>query len=161
MKKVLLFSIVALTLSTSSFAQKFKTFDLSVGLLSAIPTDANSDKLRVDLGSTWFQVSSKYNSKFTGTFDFGYVRFSADAETNFSVLPMNVGVKYAVNDNVYFGSSVGVGFFNNSDYGKTSFMFSPYVGVKMGHVNLDARYINVVEKNNPVKTIAIGVSYTL
>ena len=160
MKKFLL--AAAMLMSAVSFGQnKFQPVDLSVGILTAIPTDANASELHVNYGSTWFQVSSKYNKKFTGTIDFGYVRFRSDAETNFSVVPFNVGVRYAMNDNVFFGSSAGVGFYNNNDYGKTSFMFSPYVGVNVGHVNLTSRYINVVNKQTPVKTIAIGVSYTL
>ena len=150
-----------LAISLAANAQKLQKPDFSVGLASAIPTDANSDRVHINLGSTWFQVSTKYNDKFTGIVDFGYVRFRGDAETNFSVVPFMAGLKYNVNENVYFGSSVGLGFYNKSDNGTTSFTFSPYVGVKMNHINLDGRYINVVEKNNPIKTIGLVISYTL
>ena len=160
MKKLILLSFLAI--STAVNAQKLQKPDFSVGLASAIPTDANStDRVHINLGSTWFQVSTKYNNKFTGIVDFGYLRFKGDPETNFAVVPMLVGLKYYVNDNVYFGSSAGLGFYNKKNNGTTSFTFSPFVGVKMNHVNLDARYINIVEKNVPIKTIGLVLSYTL
>lgn len=159
MKKLVLLFAAFATLSAS--AQKLQKPDLSIGLATAIPTDANSDRVHVDLGSTMFQVSTKYNKKFTGIVDFGYLKFKGDPETNFAVVPMMVGLKYFVNESAYFGSSAGVGFYNKKDNGSTSFSFAPFIGVKMNHVNVDARYISIVEKTSPVKTIALVVSYTL
>jgi len=159
MKKLVL--IIASFASFASYAQKLQKPNLSVGLVTALPTDANSEKVHVNLGSTWFQVSTKYNNKFTGIVDFGYVRFKADPETNFATVPMMVGLKYFVNESAYFGSSAGLSFYNKKDNGTTSFSFAPFIGVKMNHVNVDARYISIVEKTNPVKTIALVVAYTL
>lgn len=159
MKKLVLLLAASATFAT--YAQKLQKPNLSIGLATAIPTDANSDKVHVNLGSTWFQVSTKYNNKFTGVVDFGYIKFKGDAETNFAVIPFMVGLKYTVNESVYFGSSAGAGFYNKKDNGTNSFMFAPFIGVKMNHVNVDARYISIVEKTAPVKTIALVVSYTL
>jgi hypothetical protein len=159
MKKILLFSAIMIALGAS--AQKLQKPNFSIGLATAVPTDANSEKVHVNLGSTWFQVTTKYNNKFTGVIDFGYVKFKGDSETNFAVIPFMVGLKYAVNESVYFGSSAGVGFYNKKDNGTNSFMFAPFIGVKMNHVSVDARYISIVEKTAPVKTIALVVSYTL
>lgn len=159
--KKLVFIIVLFVSLTSSYAQKLQKPDFSVGLMTALPTDANSEKAHVNIGSTWFQVSTKYNKKFTGIVDFGYIRFKADPETNFAVVPMMVGLKYFVNESAYFGSSAGLGFYNKKESGTSSFSFAPFIGVKMNHINVDARYISIVEKTNPIKTIALVVSYTL
>lgn len=159
MKKVIL-SLICLS-TTALFAQKLQKPNFHVGLATALPTDMNEKDAHLNLGSTWFQLSSKYNKKFTGTVDFGYLRFKGDSETNFAVVPFMVGLKYHVNDYVYFGSGAGVGFYNDDAYGNTSFMFSPYIGVVMGHITVDARYISVVEKNQPIKTIGLVFSYTL
>lgn len=159
MKKVVLVLSAFVTLSAS--AQKLQKPNFSIGLATAIPTDANSEKVHVNLGSTWFQLSTKYDKKFTGIVDFGYIKFKGDTETNFAVIPLMMGLKYTVNESVYFGSSAGIGFYNKKDNGTNSFMFAPFIGVKMNHVNVDARYISIVEKTNPVKTIALVVSYTL
>lgn len=159
MKKLFFLSLICV--STTAFAQKLQKPNFHVGLATALPTDMGDKDVHVNLGSTWFQLSSKYNKKFTGTVDFGYLRFKGDSETNFAVVPFMAGLKYHVNEYVYFGGSAGVGFYNDDAYGKTSFMFSPYIGVMMGHITVDARYISVVEKDQPIKTIGLVFSYTL
>lgn len=161
MKKVILLAFVAIVSISAVSAQKFQKPSFQVGIASALPTDIASNETHINFGSTWFQLNSKYNKKFSGALDFGYLRFKGDSETNFSVVPFMVGPKYHVNEHVYFGGAAGVAFYNNSDYGATSFMFSPYIGAVMGSFRIDGRYISIVEKNKPVKVLGIVLSYSL
>jgi hypothetical protein len=102
------------------------------------------------------------SKKVTETFNAGYVRLTS-TEGTFTQIPVLAGLRYKVNEVLYFGASGGINIFTDQNHGHTQFMFSPYVGVQSRKISVDARYINSSNrgKETDYKTLSLVFSYTL
>jgi hypothetical protein len=159
MKKVvfcLLFSAVAVV----SYAQKAKTkFGWKIGLLTSLPADNDVPATRVTLGSTFGDVTYPLSKKVTAVGNLAYIKYKDNEGKSFSQIPVWIGAKYSIDSQFYFGASSGICFYNKGGNG-TDFQFSPYVGMQIKKISVDARYINTV-RTEPTKVIALVFSYTL
>lgn len=164
MKKITLI-VGMLVASVCTFAQtqtKTKTKpNYRVGLMTALPVDVYADTYKVGLASMTAEISYKVSPKATLTFNSGYIRMSADSQPDFAQIPVLGGVRYALNQNFYFGGSTGISFYNKKAFGSTDFMYVPYIGYQSKHISVDLNYLNTVKKESAMKTLALTVSYTL
>jgi hypothetical protein len=157
MKKTVL-SVLLTFASICAFSQKI---NYRIGLVSAVPGDSENSKEVISLGSSLIEANKSVSKKIFATVNLGYLKFKTKDELTFALIPALVGVKYPLNENVNFGISGGVGFYNKKEFGTQDFMFSPFLGVVINRMSIDARYISVVNKENPIKTLALVFSYTL
>ena len=163
MKKMLL-SIAVLMITVSSFAQtKTKAItNYRVGIATAIPTDVYGNSTRIGIGSTFLEASCNPHpaKKYTYTLSAGYFRLVNQTDS-YNQIPVMAGVRYAVNNILYFGAAAGAAIYSKSTLGDPQFAFSPYVGVQNKHISVDARYFNFSTKKDAMKTLSLVFSYTL
>jgi hypothetical protein len=152
--KKLLFGL--LLLSSATFGQKLS---YKIGLMTSVPAEVNASKETIAIGSTFMEVSKKLSEKIIATGNVGYIKFNAD--TKFALIPVMLGVRYPLNESLNFGVSGGVGVYNTKAVGTQNFMFSPFIGATVKRLSIDARYISVVDKNNPIKTLALVFGFSL
>lgn len=166
MKKLLvLFTAICISLSGSSQkgntpSPKKELLKYRVGLITSLPTDTYAAQRKVGIGSTFFEASYVVSKKFVATGSAGYLRYVNEGES-FSQVPVMVGLKHPIDNLFYFGVSAGLAFYNNNDYGKTDFIFSPYIGLQAKKISFDIRYLNTPKGEESIKTTAIVISYTL
>lgn len=159
MKKVV-FCLFLSVISVCSFAQKkAPKFGWKLGLLTSLPADNDVPATRVSLGSTFGDVTLPLSKKVTAVGNVAYIKYKDNEGKAFSQVPVWIGAKYSIDNQFYFGGSAGLCFYNKSSYG-TDFQFSPYVGMQIKKISIDARYINTV-RTEPIKVIALVFSYTL
>lgn len=157
MKKAVL-SVVFAATALFGFSQKMS---YRVGLVTAIPADMDNAKQSIALGSSMFEASRSISKKVVAVANVGYIKFKTDVNTTFAIVPITIGAKYPITESVNFGVAGGLGIYNKKSVGSTDFMFSPFVGVVVHKISVDVRYVNVVTKDNPIKTLALVFSYTL
>ena len=105
--------------------------------------------------------SSKFSKKLSITANSGYLRFQKTDGTSYARIPVTIGLKYPINDIFYFGASTGVSYYNKSSFGSNEFLFSPFVGLQVKHISVDARYFNFTNSDNTNKTVGLVFSYIL
>ena len=164
MKKITM--ILALMIASyCTFAQttttKASKTNYRVGLVTTVPVDVYGEDYHVGLASTLFEVSYKICPKATLTLNSGYVRMSAESKPTYAQIPVLVGVRYPLSNTFYIGAAGGVSFYNKSEFGKSNFMYEPYIGFQQKHISVDLNYFNTVKNDAGTKTLAITVSYTL
>jgi hypothetical protein len=157
MKKTVL-SLLFAAASICAFSQKI---NYRIGLVSAVPGSLEDSKETIRLGSSLIEANRIVGKKVLATANLGYLKLKTEDDLSFAIIPVMVGAKYPLNESVNFGISGGVGFYNKKEVGTQDFMFSPYLGVTINRISIDARYINIVNKENPLKTLALVFSYTL
>ena len=162
MKKLLLVFAAVTVAATTTFAQKKSNgkFGWKIGLLTSLPTDLDVPQTRITLGSTVGEVNRKLSKKITATGSMAYVRYTDTEGRDFAQIPVLLGARYAIDNQFYFGANAGVAFFNKSEFGSTSFLYSPYIGMQIKKISIDARYMNTV-REEPIKVICLVFSYTL
>ena len=164
MKKTM-FIVMLLSVVSFSFAQKknggefFKKTELKAGVLSPIPANVSS-AYKIDVGSVFFEAGYKLSKKVTINVNSGYMRFREGTE-NINNIPVLGGLKYNINENVYFGTSVGASFYDKDAAKKATLLHSPYVGLKMKHISMDLRYFNWRGRSNTENSLGVVVSYIL
>lgn len=161
MKKMFLMLVGALVCSMS-FSQKTSKFSYKVGLATSLPVEQTGT--HIGFGSTFLEASSTLikSKKITETFNTGVMRFTS-SEGNFAQVPILLGAKYKVNQNVYFGVSAGASIFTGKDMGNPQFTYTPYIGVQVNKISAEARYFNSFNDNKDAsyKTIGLVFGYTL
>lgn len=159
MKKV--FFAVLMCLSLASFAQKDKKMSYRVGLLLPVPANVEGN-YRVDVGSSLVEAGYKVNKNVSIVMNTGFVRFEAtNGGTSFTNVPILIGGRYFINNNIYFGVSAGPAFFNKESAVNDRMLYTPHVGYQKGHLSLDARYMNWYDFPNEYNNLSMCVSYTL
>lgn len=159
MKKVVALSIALLAI-TGAFAQKkVSKVNYRVGLVTSLPTDVDVPATRITLGSTLGEMSYKVSKKITATGNLGYTRYEDKEGTVFAQIPITLGARYHIDQQFYFGANAGIAPYNKSAMG-TDFIYSPYIGMQLKKISIDARYMNTV-KSEPIKVLSLVFSYTL
>ena len=157
MKKVILLLSAFATLSAS--AQKSK-MEYKVGILSPLPVNVYQN-VKLYAGSSLLEASYKYSTKVRLTLTSGFLRFQNELDKDFTNVPVMAGARYSVNSTVYFGANAGVAFFNKEASVDNRIIYSPYIGIKKGHVSADLQYINWYKFENANNNLALCISYTL
>lgn len=155
MKKVVLALSIS-CLSMFSFAQKLT---YRIGLVTSLPTDTDVSTTRITLGSTVGEVSRTISKKVVATGSVGYTRYQDKEGMKFSQIPVCVGAKYIIDSMFHFGANAGIAFYNKKSM-TADFIYSPFVGMQIKRICIDARYVNTV-KTEPIKVLALVFSYTL
>lgn len=165
MKKIIL-TLVAMVMTCYVALSQTKTphFTYKVGIATSLPVDVNQNENTINVSSAIVESafkSSKFSKKLSIVFNSGYLRFKKADGTNYARIPVTVGLKYPINDIFYFGASSGVSYYNKSTFGKNEFLFSPFVGLQVKHISVDARYLNFTNSDNTNKTVGLVFSYIL
>jgi hypothetical protein len=162
MKKVLI-STFAITLSIAAFAQQKKApvkFGWKIGLLTSLPADNDVPATRIALGSTFGDVTYPVSKKITAIGNVAYIKYKDEEGKSFSQVPVMLGCSYKINEMFHFGANAGVAFYNRNANSNADFIYTPFVGMDINKISIDARYINTV-KDEPIKVLALVFSYKL
>jgi len=148
MKKIFLFAVSVMLISSAGFAQQDNKFKFSVGAELGIATGNFSNGYSFGIGGTG-QIEFPIQDKFRGTATGGIVFYNGKSigngvkNTGLTVIPIRVGGKYYITSSVYGALQLGVGFLNKGL--GTAFAYSPQIGYEF------------LSKNN--KPIDIGFKY--
>lgn len=159
MKKVVLLSIALLAITGVYAQKKVSKFNYRVGLVTSLPTDNDIPQTTITLGSTLGEMSYKVSKKISATANVGYTRYEDKDNIQFAQIPVTLGARYHIDQQFYFGANAGIAPYNKSALG-TDFIYSPYVGMQIKKISIDARYMNTV-RPEPIKVICLVFSYTL
>lgn len=137
MKKVVLFTVVALLATVTGFAQKGDGFKFSLGAELGTSSGSFSNTYSIGLGASAqveIPLQDKLNAVAYGGMLFynGKTAVQGTKYKGATIIPVRVGVKYFLLDGIYGEFQTGLAFYNTSNYGATStsssFSFSPQVG---------------------------------
>jgi hypothetical protein len=139
MKKEILFLIMALAITSISFAQKDGKTKFSIGPeigwattnpLSDIPGNKGWG---FGIGGS-VQIEHFFQEQLSGAVSFGIVNYvgrSSSANTKnkaYTAIPVKVGGNYYVGNKLHLGAQVGVGFNSLSGESITTFAYTPQIG---------------------------------
>jgi len=159
MKKIVLLLSAFATLSASAQQKKISKFNYRIGIVTSLPTDIDVPATRITLGSTLGEVSYKVSKKITATGNLGYTRYQDKEGGVFAQVPITIGGRYHIDQQFYFGANAGIAPYNKKAMG-TDFIYSPYIGMQLKKISIDARFMNTV-KSEPIKVLCLVFSYTL
>ena len=151
MKKVVALSIALLAITGAYAQKKVSKINYRVGLVTSLPTDSDIPQTSIALGSTLGEVSYKLSKKISATFNVGYTRYEDKDNIQFAQIPVTLGGRYHIDNQFYFGANAGLAPYNKSALG-TDFIYSPYIGMQLKKISIDAKYMNTV-KPKPIKVI--------
>lgn len=138
MKKVVLFTVVALLVTATGFAQKGEGFKFSAGAELGIASGEFSQAYSLGLGAS-AQAEIPVQDKLSVVAYGGILLYkgkSVGVAFNVkggSIIPVRVGVKYFLIDGLYGAFQTGLAFYNtykndNTSYAGAGFSFSPQAG---------------------------------
>ena len=122
MKKLILFPVIIIVVSTNAFAQNENKFAFSVGPELSIPTGSFSNTHSAGTGAT---VQAEYfvMEKLKATATFGVLAYFGNSSA-LTVAPLRIGAKYFLTPGFYGAAQLGVAFLGN--YASTTgFAYSP------------------------------------
>jgi hypothetical protein len=131
MKKILLFTIIAFSISIKGFAQHDGGLKITAGPELGFATGDFSNNYSLSYGATG-QLEIKLQENLKGTFTSGIIFYNGKSlgngvkNTGLNVIPLRVGGKYFFTAGIYGALQLGVGFLNK-DLG-TAFAYSPQIG---------------------------------
>ncbi|MET4140863.1 hypothetical protein [Pedobacter sp. UYP1] len=148
MKRLFLLAAIAGVFAFSDVcAQTVKGSRLGIGAEFAVPVGDLSNGVKFGYGGS-LQFQTPIANKLNFTASAGYLRFKGkDYLTSYypgtysweeggsaGVIPVKIGVKYFVADNIYAGGEVGAAFATGEGSG-TAFIYSPGVGIEFPFAN--------------------------
>lgn len=134
MKKVIVFTVMALFASLAGFAQKGDGFKFSVGAELGFATGNFNVTHSIGIGAT-AQIEIPLQDKLYGVASGGILIYNGKAilgqgntkYTGQNIIPVRVGAKYFLTGGVYGAAQVGLAFLSNYATG-TAVSFSPQIG---------------------------------
>lgn len=138
-----------------------KSIKYRVGIIANIPVNVATN-YKIDIGSTFFEVSKPITKKIDVVGNFGFLRFR-DGGINQSTQipnqwPIMGGARCFVFNNLYFGASAGASFYQTQRDAR--FIYSAHLGYKYKKLSLDYRYINWWKSTNIENVTALVASYS-
>ena len=141
MKKYLLLFVMALTVTTLSFGQKYGTTKFSVGVELGYAT---SNPFKAIEGNKGFgigigasaQIEHFFQESLSGVVSAGVISYSgrsAGGNINnkaYTAIPILLGGNLYVGDRLHLGAQVGAGLNSRSGVSSTTFAYSPQIGYK-------------------------------
>ncbi|MEO6633786.1 MAG: hypothetical protein ABIN13_18735 [Mucilaginibacter sp.] len=142
---------------------------LGFGIEGGIPTGAIHDYSKFELGGT-ARLQYGVAKDVALTLTSGYYNFFADADAkaiggkSIGLVPVKLGVKGFVTDNIYLGAETGAGFETSSQYVKnTKFILSPAIGWANKSWDVGVRYEAFLGKSEGLSdnygTVALRLAY--
>lgn len=162
MKKVFLFSIVALISATSFSQGKGGGTSLSSGLEIGLPMGDMSNSQSVGLGAS---VKALFGETSGFTASVGYMTFSGKEVSGFgkfpafNAIPVKVGYRMATEGGFYFEPQVGVAFTSQGGSSASAFTYAPNVGIITGGLDLSARYEAMSNNGSTISFIGLRLAY--
>lgn len=166
MKKIIVFTLVALCTSGLVKAQNDDKLKVSVGPELSIPVGNFSTGWSFGIGAT-AQVEIKLQDRLNGTATGGVIFYNGKSiggglkQTGITIIPIRVGGKYFFTEGIYGAAQIGVGFINKGI--GTAFAYSPQLGyefrTKSGKA-VDASFkYDGYSKNGTLGAIGFRVAY--
>jgi hypothetical protein len=163
MKHLFLFFFVLTALSTTVVqAQTPNSWNIGFGI-NAGP--ATTDAFKYALGGD-IRIQKDFNPRLVGTLTAGFTHFfEKDHFANYTqygspynVIPVKLGVKYFVANNIYVGGEAGAGF--AFEQWGTSFLWSPSVGIAFKNgMDVSVKYEDYT-KDKATKNLALRLGYS-
>lgn len=125
---------------------------------------ATSDAFKYALGGN-LRIQKDFNQRVSGTFTTGFSHFFekdhfagySQYGSPYNVIPVKLGVKYFLGDNLYLGGEAGAGF--AFEQWGTSFVWSPSVGMAFKNgIDLSLKYEDYT-KDKATKTLGLRLAY--
>ncbi|WP_183563525.1 outer membrane beta-barrel protein [Mucilaginibacter sp. SP1R1] len=155
------FFILTILCTMAAHAQTPSTWRVGFGIDAGVST---SDAFKYALGAD-IRVQKDFTQHLSGTFTTGFSHFfEKDHFANYTqygspynVIPVKLGVKYFVANNLYLGGEAGAGF--AFEQWGTSFLWSPSVGLAFKNgIDLSLKYEDYT-KDKATKNIALRLAY--
>ncbi|MBC7422156.1 MAG: hypothetical protein H7334_01745 [Ferruginibacter sp.] len=130
MKKIIMFTLVALCASGAVMAQRSQNFKFSVGTELLFPTGSFATGYSFGIGATaQAEIPVQQNLNVTGTT--GIIFYNGKSlggvkNTGLNIIPIKAGVKYFFTDGIYGAAQLGIGILNKG--GGTAFAYTPAIG---------------------------------
>ncbi len=173
MKKIILLSLFALSISSFVMAQSESRLKFSVGPELSIPTSTFSLGWSFGIGAT-AQVEMPVQQNFNVTGTAGIIVYNGKSVGNglknasLSIIPIRVGGKYFFTQGVYGAAQLGIGIINR--YNGTAFAYSPQLGYEFRTnsgkaIDLSLKYDGYSGKNSlsnegyTLSAIGVRVAY--
>jgi hypothetical protein len=156
----LLFILIILSITTAH-AQSTSSWRIGFGIDAGVST---ADAFKYALGGD-IRVQKDFNQRWSGTFTTGFSHFFekdhfagySQYGSPYNVIPVKLGVKYFVANNLYLGGEAGAGF--AFEQWGTSFLYSPSVGLAFKNgIDLSLKYEDYT-KDKATKNIALRLAY--
>ncbi|HMG07790.1 MAG TPA: hypothetical protein VK609_04730 [Mucilaginibacter sp.] len=142
-------------------AQTPVSWHIGFGINSGVST---SDAFKYALGGD-IRIQKDFDKRFSGTLTTGFSHFFEKAHfagysqygSPYNVIPVKLGIKYFVADNLYLGGEAGAGF--AFEQWGTSFLWSPSVGFAFKNgIDLSVKYEDYTN-DKATKNIALRLAY--
>ncbi len=176
MKKHLLFFVMALTITTVTFGQKYGKTKFSLGAELGYATSnplksatINNKGFGLGLGAS-AQIEHFFQESLSGVVSAGLIsyagRSSGSTENNkaYLAIPILVGGNFYVGDRFHLGAQVGAGLNRQSGASITTFAYSPQIGYKFSRnekpLDLTFKYDGYVG-NSDFSAIGLRLSFIL
>ena len=168
MKRITVFTLLAIFLSPFAKAQSQPAFKFSLGPELGFASGAFSNTHSIGIGAT-VQAEVSLQEHLYGTATFGIISYNGKSvaytgtkTTSQIIIPLRIGAKYFLSGGVYGAAQIGVGFLNNF-YSGTSFAYSSQVGYEFNTKSgkaLDVTFkYDGYSKNGTIGAIGFRVAY--
>lgn len=176
MKKYLLLFVLALTVTTFSFGQKYGKTKFSLGVelgyatSNPLKSEITSNKgFGLGIGAS-AQIEHFFQESLSGVVSAGLIsyagRSSGSNENNkaYLAIPILVGGNFYVGDRFHLGAQVGAGLNRQSGESMTTFAYSPQIGYKFSRnekpLDLTLKYDGYAGKGN-FSAVGLRLSFIL
>lgn len=168
MKRITVFTLLAICLSPFTKAQSQPAFKFSLGPELSFASGSFSNTHSIGIGAT-VQAEVSLQEHLYGTATFGIISYNGKSvaytgtkTTGQIIIPLRIGAKYFLSGGVYGAAQIGVGFLNNF-YSGTSFAYSPQIGYEFNTKSgkaLDVTFkYDGYSKNGTIGAIGFRVAY--
>lgn len=156
-----LFILIIFSAATVNAQSNNGTWRVGFGIDGGVAT---SDAFKYALGGD-IRIQKDFNQRFSGTLTTGFSHFFekdhfagySQYGSPYNVIPVKLGVKYSVGDNLYLGGEGGAGF--GFEQWGTSFVWSPSVGMAFKNgIDLSLKYEDYT-KDKATKTLGLRLAY--
>jgi hypothetical protein len=161
MKHLFSFLFILTVCTSAAYAQTPDSWHIGFGIDAGVST---TDAFKYALGGD-IRVQKDFNQHISGTLTTGFSHFFDKYRTvpigqpggPYNVIPVKLGIKYFVADNLYLGGEAGAGF--AFEQWGTSFLWSPSVGLAFKNgLDLSLKYEDYT-KDRATKNIALRLAY--
>jgi hypothetical protein len=159
-----LFSLFILAILSATITQaqsNNNSWRIGFGIDAGVST---ADAFKYALGGD-IRIQKDFNQRISGTLTTGFSHFFEKDHfarytqygSPYNVIPVKLGAKYFVSDNLYLGGEAGAGF--AFEQWGTSFLWSPSVGMALKNgIDLSLKYEDYT-KDKATKTLGLRLAY--
>jgi len=140
MKKIIMLTAIAFTISSVATAQREGKTWFSVGPEIGLVTGDASSGWGLGIGAS-VDAQHFFQQNLTGDVSLGVVTYAGKSAgagvkfKNYVTIPIKVGGRYFLGDNFHIGAQIGVGINRVGGAGYTQFAYSPQIGYNFKNKN--------------------------